>query len=320
MLSVSVARTAHEMERLRERWERCSEDSGTIFQRFRWAHLAAVTFGVVESPLVVVAESDSGLALIPAAVTKGGAALGMIGERLFDYRNVLHAGDESVLQHCWASVSSLGLPMNFTALRGDEAAAQWNGFELGPFANAPGVLRSQVTAEQLLHSHARLGRQVRRLAKRGATLRRYDGSASGLIRWIYERKAEQPNGDIFADSTRREFMVRVAGAEPKRCDVFTYETETRVVAALVTFRHRETRHFYTIYFDAEWAQLSPGQVLLYEASAITLAEGMDCDYMTGEQPYKVRLATNSVPLYRVSATAERMAEIGAGRVAPIIAA
>ena len=152
--------------------------------------------------------------------------------------------------------------------------------------------------------------------KRGATLRRYDGSASGLIRWIYERKAEQPNGDIFTDPSRREFMVRAAGGDPRGCDVFTYETETQIVAAVVTFSHRATRHFYTIYFDNEWSQLSPGQVLLYEATGISLAEGLDCDYMTGEQPYKLRLATNSVPLYRVSATAERMADVGAASGTP----
>jgi CelD/BcsL family acetyltransferase involved in cellulose biosynthesis len=322
MLKVSVARTAHEMERLRERWERCADESGTIFQRFAWAHLAAAMFAAVESPLVVAAESDSGLALIPAAVICGGTALGFLGEKLVDYRNVLHGGDESVLQRAWERVSALGLPMSFTALRKDGGQEKWREFALAPFTNAPGVLRSQMTSEQFLHSHSRLGRQVRNLRKCGAALRRYDGSASGLIRWIYDRKSEQPNGDIFNDPTRREFMVRVAGADPKACDVFTYETETQIVAALVTFRHRETRHFYTTYFDNQWAELSPGQVLLYEATGITLAEGLDCDYMTGEQPYKLRLATNSVPLYRVSASAERLAEVAAGTdaQAPVIAA
>lgn len=81
---------------------------------------------------------------------------------------------------------------------------------------------------------------------------------------------------------------------------------------MVTFKHRETRHFYTTYFDNRWAQFSPGQALLYETAGVTLSEGLDCDFMTGEQPYKVRLGTNIVPLYRASASAERLAEIGAG--------
>src|SRR4051812_23691720 len=135
MLSVFVARNTHEMEKLRERWEQCASESGTIFQRFLWANLAAAMFAAVESPLMVVAESDSGLALIPAAVICGGTALGMIGERLFDYRDVLHVGDESVLRRAWARLSSLGLPMNFKALRGDGREANWKDFELSPFAN-----------------------------------------------------------------------------------------------------------------------------------------------------------------------------------------
>ena len=58
MVSLFVARTAREMERLRERWELCTSETGTIFQRFLWVNLAAVMFGAIENPLVVVAESD----------------------------------------------------------------------------------------------------------------------------------------------------------------------------------------------------------------------------------------------------------------------
>jgi hypothetical protein len=41
-----------------------------------------------------------------------------------------------------------------------------------------------------------------------------------------------------------------------------------------------------------------------------LIAGVDCDYMTGEQPYKLRLATVSVPLYRLRATAHQLAALG----------
>ena len=42
-------------------------------------------------------------------------------------------------------------------------------------------------------------------------------------------------------------------------------------------------------------------------SAISLAEGLDCDYMTGAQPYKLRLATGSMPLFRLRATPRQLA-------------
>ena len=41
----------------------------------------------------------------------------------------------------------------------------------------------------------------------------------------------------------------------------------------------------------------------------SLADGLDCDYMTGEQPYKLRLATRSTPLYRLCATPEQLADL-----------
>jgi hypothetical protein len=39
--------------------------------------------------------------------------------------------------------------------------------------------------------------------------------------------------------------------------------------------------------------------------------------MTGEQPYKMRLATNSVALFRVRATAEQLAAFARARELPM---
>jgi CelD/BcsL family acetyltransferase involved in cellulose biosynthesis len=72
------------------------------------------------------------------------------------------------------------------------------------------------------------------------------------------------------------------------------------VAALVTFQDGKVRRFYTTWFDPQWSRHSPGVALLFEATRLSLAEGLTCDYMTGEQDYKLRLATGAVPLYRAS--------------------
>jgi CelD/BcsL family acetyltransferase involved in cellulose biosynthesis len=61
--------------------------------------------------------------------------------------------------------------------------------------------------------------------------------------------------------------------------------------------------------DPGWASHSPGIALLFEATRQTLCEGLDCDYMTGEQPYKLRFSTASQSLYKVDATAEQLAAI-----------
>jgi len=48
---------------------------------------------------------------------------------------------------------------------------------------------------------------------------------------------------------------------------------------------------------------------LFEATRLTLEEKLDCDYMTGEQPYKLRFATGSEPLYRIEPSAEKLAAL-----------
>ena len=83
----------------------------------------------------------------------------------------------------------------------------------------------------------------------------------------------------------------------------------RPIAALVTFVDGEVRRFYTTWMNPTWGKHSPGIALLFEATRLTLAEGLDCDYMTGEQPYKLRLATRRIPLHRIRATAGELAGV-----------
>ena len=105
--------------------------------------------------------------------------------------------------------------------------------------------------------------------------------------------------NLFVDQLRIHFVLAAAAAEPDAWEIFTLERESHVVAALVTFSDRGVRRFYTVYYDHGWSRYSPGTALLYEATRLSLAEGLDCDYMTGEQSHKMRLATSRVPLYRV---------------------
>ena len=85
MRRIVIAQSAEEIARLRPTWEQLP--APTIFQSFLWNHTAASVFGDRECPHVIYAESDSGAALIPAAVS--GSGLTLLGETLFDYRDVL---------------------------------------------------------------------------------------------------------------------------------------------------------------------------------------------------------------------------------------
>ena len=352
MLRTRILQSAAEFRSIEPLWRELANSSPTtIFQSFAWNRLAAEYFAYKEAPFVVCCESGGGEAIVPA-VLRGDGSLGLIGEELFDYRDVLHAGDDDALRCAWQRLAGLRRPFSLVALRGEQSRGRWRRTQLQPFAAAP-CLRLQDlcitpplashatradTEEQLrsaselavvpgamqpvrgatfvneqcrdkfLGAHSRLRRHARRLADRGVVLRRYAGGERELVRFIYESKGRQSvtRENLFQEQSRREFIIRIAAEEESHCEVFTYEAGSHLVAAMVTFRGDRVRHFYTTYYDTHWADLSPGQLLLFETSAISLAEGLECDYMTGESLFKNRLATSRVPLWRVEVPAEEL--------------
>jgi CelD/BcsL family acetyltransferase involved in cellulose biosynthesis len=308
---ITIATSPAEIERLRPAWERLYRpERQSAFQNFGLNCLAAVHFAERESPYVVMAESDSSAALIPAAVRHSTGEITLIGESLFDYRDVLHAGSNDALEAAWCEIAKLNRPLSFVAVR-PEAQSRWDAIPTSNFANAPCVRHQDLDCDEFRAAHKKLGMYYRRIIKRGAHLHVHSGKDCNLVRTIYERKASQfplEANNVFLDPHRREFMTHACEAIGDLCEIFTLETSSQLVAALVTIREHNVRRFYTIYFDPAWSKFSPGIALIYEVTAHSLAEGLDCDYMTGEYGYKNRLATAMVPLLRVEASAEQLAQ------------
>jgi len=227
---------------------------------------------------------------------------------------VLHEGDPEVLRYAWQQLAQLKCPLQVLAV--DETASRqlWSDFSPAPFANAPMVDRESVDGNLFRLAHSRLGRQMRRLHKQGVVFGRFAGGDSHVVRHLYECKRTQlgahDNNNVFLDPLRCDFMVAAAAMEGAACEVYTLEIGVTLVAGLVTFRDGAFRRFYTTYFNREWAHYSPGQALLYEATAQSLTDGLSCDYMTGDYPYKLRLANASRPLLRIDVSAEQLADVG----------
>jgi hypothetical protein len=281
-----------------------------MFQSFAWNYAAACAFGDRERPYVAYTESDNGAALLPGAVIDKRFTL--LGESLFDYRDVLVAGDVGTLHAGWSQVASLNMEFSSGALRADSNLSLWEGFTRNNYYAAPIVRPGEISGEEFGSEHGRLGRWSRRLQREGCAFRCYSGSYSEVVRFIYEKKASQPGdtGDsLFNDPKRVAFMVEICRTVGEGCEIFTVESAATLVAALVTFRDGETRRFYTIYFDRAWAKYSPGMVLVYEVTRRSLEAGMECDYMTGEHGYKMRFAKSSVPMYWVEAKAHDLATL-----------
>jgi len=301
VIRIQVLKKASEFESVRAEWERLGRNpEATDFQQFHWNRLAAEIFADREEPHVIIATRGEHAVILPLAIRRNGTA-GLLGETLFDYRDLLSSGDPELERTVLAEAAQLNLDLDITALT-PAATHRWNMFKLHPFTNAPRIVRANCTAEQLIESHRRLGRHSRRIAKRGAQFKSRNGADREFVRDLYARKATQQDS-LFTDPVRRDFMERICHEEGNRCRIFTYETADDLVAAALTFQSDHACQFYTIYFDPDWSALSPGQVLLYEASVQVLCDGFDCDFLTGEYPYKTRLANDAVPLMRIQATA-----------------
>jgi CelD/BcsL family acetyltransferase involved in cellulose biosynthesis len=315
---ITICRSAKEMLGIRPLWEALrAAGKYTVFQSFDLNLLAADRFAEREEPFVICAESERGAAIVPAVLRRGDGTIRLLGEELFDYRAFLHAGDDEVLRAALGLLAEQGHPMEIVALREGDRGALIDELETVPFAAAPGVSCAQISAEDFAAAHTRLARNLRRMERLGFELRGYDGNNPMLLRSIYSAKAEQSESSLFHDSERIEFMVSAAGLMPEVFEVFTMENGGTMAAAVVTLRDGGCRRFYTGWFAAEHEKHSPALALIYEITRRSLAAGLDCDYMTGEQPYKMRLATNSAPLYRVRATAEQLAAIGRARELPL---
>jgi len=313
---IRVFRSAQALLQLRSLWEAIvAEQPYTVFQNFDLNLLAARIFAEREAPYVICVEASHGAAIIPAALA-GDGSIRLLGEELFDYRCFLHQGGPEVLRAALHELAALGRPLRIVAIRESEAGRLPPELSLTQFCGAPGIRHTDCTAEEFAAQHLRLARNLRRLERLGFVLRRHRGDYSGLVRFIYKQKAVQDPESLFHDPLRVEFLVQAAALLPDRFEIFTLEDECSIGAVIVTLRDNSCRRFYTGWFAPELEKHSPALSLIYEITRRSLAEGMDCDYMTGEQGYKRRLATSAVQLYRVEATADAMSSVG---LAPAIA-
>jgi CelD/BcsL family acetyltransferase involved in cellulose biosynthesis len=310
---ITVCISAEEILQLRPLWEQlCRDGEYTIFQDFGLNLLAAEKFADREQPYVVCAETPNGAAIVPAVLRHSDHSIRLLGEELFDYRCFLQDGDSQALRAALGALSplsSLGRSLEIVAMREADHSGMSDELQVIPFAAAPGVYCAEIAAEHFAAAHPRLARNLRRMERLGFEARTYNGENAQLLQAIYAGKAAQHPSSLFHDSARIEFLINAAALIPEVFEIFTLEKDHFMAAAVVTLLDRNCRRFYTGWFAPEYEKHSPALALIYEITRQSLAAGLDCDYMTGEQPYKMRLATSSVPLYRVHATPEQLAAL-----------
>jgi CelD/BcsL family acetyltransferase involved in cellulose biosynthesis len=306
---IRLARSAAEMDALRPLWiQLCSANPVTMFQGFVWNSLAAQLFAQREAPYIVCVETDSSVAIIPAVIRKLSRKLAFLGEELFDYRDVLTVGDESALRMAWGMLATLGLPFELKAVRG-EIQSQWRGFDVTRFSGAPFA-----TSNTPQRTHPRLQRKLATLLNRGCELASHQCAAARVGK-MYRLKADQDSQCLFRDPTRVRMIEAMVETCAEGCELLALERDTELVASALSFRDRNWRRFYGTYYSTGWGDLSPGVTLVNRLLENTMRDGLHLDLMTGEQPYKIRLAQDIMPLFRISADAARLVDIANGELA-----
>lgn len=302
----TIARSAHQIAGIETLWRRClaADEHATFFQRFEWNLASARYFSDREQPYVIAVEAEQGATIIPAAIAADTCTL--LGEALTDYRGILTTDPEGQsMAIAWEVLAQANLPLRFTALR-PEHHLVFDQLSTQAFVGAPYLI--EINAGQFAHDHNRMFSRLRKLQRLGFELTARSAADSEFLRWLYRCKADADPESLFHDPLRIEMLVEAFAALKSDVEITTIERQGQIISAAIALRDRGHLRFYTNWYDTGWAHYSPGMVLLYEMTRRALDAGRACDYMTGEQPYKLRMANGIAPLRRVEASVVELRE------------
>ena len=308
-----IVRSAEEIAELEPVWRRCFliDPYATIFQSYEWNLSMAEHLPHIERPLVICSQdADGNATIVPAAESLASDCLTLLGECLSDYRSILTTDASSpTIQSAFLALANERKWLLYTALL-PEHHAVLDEFSTEGFCGAPH--KTPCPGSEFAARHGRMFSRLRKLERHGFDVVEHDGSDEQLVRWIYARKSQADEHCLFRAPHRVNAIVTAFRALASKVRVFTLRRDGLIIAAVIVLidSARGFARFYTNWFDADWRHFSPGMVLLYEASRRVLDAGLGCDYLTGEQPYKLRMADCSRYLRRVKASPEELRRAG----------
>lgn len=290
------------LEEIEPLWRNAFERApGSFFQRFEpslhWARVYAADGSLR------IWSHEPGPAL--AAFTLHQGRLALLGQGLFDYVDLV--GEASLTAQrqlaCqlldwdeWRQFDATGVPADspFTEF--------WQAFapEQKAFSVAP-LLRY---LDRFSSAHPRLARRLRQYRRTGWVLRqvRERHERQAFLPWILEQKRQtlQAQGcSNVLDGDAARWLQAMVEHEPVLTELWQLYRGAETAAGLLTWRSTSVRSAYTISYRGGAAAMSPGILLLYGVLCDSVAEGLHFDFLTGEQPFKLRFADARRHLLRV---------------------
>ncbi len=273
-----------------------SAGPGSVFQEYAFARQWARTFAC-EAEIAVWANNDPPL-IVPLAIRAG--RLGLIGEGLFDYLDVIGGGSPDA--GCEAAEAALALDWRASRFTGIPAGSPHEGFWRAlagaalPFAAAP----VRASGSGLDREHPRI---ARRWAATRVTVALAEAPAARRRRlaWLLDHKARELATRGMANVLGRleqAWLVAMVEQEPRLSELWELQRGGDTLAALLCWRGQRVRYAYTISYEPRAAALSPGVLALYGVLRHTMSEGRSFNFLTGEQEFKLRFATHREQLLR----------------------
>ncbi len=292
---------------LAEVWQAAAASgAGSVFQSYAFARQWARCYAG-EAELRIGWQATPPL-IVPLAVRRG--RLELMGEGLFDYLDLIGRaeangqGEAAERARGWGCAAA-----QFTGVgAGTRFGVFWQGLgaEARPYAAAP----VRAAGARLEGEHRRLEARWRR-AQPTLRLETEAGARRHLLAWLLDHKARGLAGRgerNVLGAREQNWLAAMVEGEPELSELWALERGGRRLSALLAWQSRDARYGYTISYEEEAAELSPGILLLFAVVRHTMNEGRSFHFLTGEQAYKRRFATHGAALLRYM--------VGAGPSAP----
>lgn len=295
-----------DLSALQSVWERAQRAGAPcVFRSFAMARHWARAFADIAEVLILVGRDAR--VILPFALQ--GAQLQLIGEGLFDYQDVCGSAaslDSALWADAWRQMASFrwdglyitGVPESSDFLRFWQTKAT-------PTVFARALQRSAL-APPLPAQHRRYARRWRKAREQGVNLRLETESRdrNEILHWLLDHKAARFGAGNVLDLRARRWLEAMVQHERDLAELWSLRQNGRILSGLLCWKfplasQSAVRYAYTISYDQQAAELSPGVLLLYAVVCRSGEEGMGFDFLTGEQPFKQHFATSHCRLLRL---------------------
>lgn len=281
---------------LAQAWQRCYQASPrpTPFQSWPFVRHWLDIFGSELEPRFYFHPASP--LLLPLIVWRG--ELRFAGHGLFDYLDLVGSPNPALELE---AASLLARPAaRAVHIRGVPASSAYGHFWRAldrfarPFSAAP--LRPAGPAAAVGSTGLRA-----RWRRAGLELRAWtEPSARGeALEWLLRHKAAALAARGIANvlgAAEARWLRAMVEHEPATAELWSLVRGSATVSVLLAWTTPCARFAYTIAYERQAASLSPGMLLLYAVVCRSMDERRDFNFLTGEQAFKLRLATGRDPL------------------------